>query len=560
VKKILVIVVLGFLIYGLSLSNGFVWDDEVMFQKAGSIPNTVYFRPAISAVYSTIYNIFGPRPFFFHFFQLIFHITTAILIFYLFKRFFKETISFFLALIFLVHPASVEAVSFASAMQEVLFTLVGIFGLYLFVIPAKAGIQTKIASSKGNYRLDPLLRGDDIKEHGNNVYAKVFFGTFLLLVALLMKETAIVFFVLVFCYLVLFKRKQNNILVSYSIFAVILLMTYFLFRLSGGSLYVQGQGLFPIMRVSLVTRLMNIPSIIWYYLRMFFYPMNLAIAQHWVVKVVDFRNFWWPLIIISGFFLLLIAGFVYVSSPRRRGSSPSGSINNDDYSLASRLRGNAYAFFFLWFLVGLLSHLQIIPLNMTVAERWLYFPMIGLLGMIGVVLSSPPSTKLEGRLRRGSSLLFSLGIVIILLLSIRSFIRTLDWQNGLTLFGHDIKKTSSFDLQNNLGVELFRAGRFDQAKKYFEISTNLAPYWWVNWNNLGAIYEREKNYEKAVKYYQKAVDNGQYYLAYENLAKLLVLHGNDQKKTEEFLQKALELFPENMNLQRIQVYYQQQIK
>ncbi|EKE14729.1 MAG: hypothetical protein ACD_12C00322G0004, partial [uncultured bacterium] len=29
------------------------------------------------------------------------------------------------------------------------------------VIPAEAGIQTKITSLKCNYRLDPLLRGDD---------------------------------------------------------------------------------------------------------------------------------------------------------------------------------------------------------------------------------------------------------------------------------------------------------------------------------------------------------------------------------------------------------------
>ena len=203
-KKISIIVFLGLLIYGFSLFNGFVWDDEVMFQSAGLIPNTVYFRPAISAVYWTIRNVFGPRPFFFHFFQLAFHIGTTVLIFYFLKRFFKEIIALVMAIIFLVHPANVEAVSFVSAMQEVTFTLVGIFGLYLFVIPAKvidseatiaqtrrAGIQTKIN------------------------YVKVFSATLLLLISLLMKETGIVFFPLVFCYLILFKRKQTDVLVSY---------------------------------------------------------------------------------------------------------------------------------------------------------------------------------------------------------------------------------------------------------------------------------------------------------------------------------------------------------
>ncbi len=487
-KKILIIVFLGLLIYGFSLSNGFVWDDEVFIQSGSSSQNALagtYFRPVITAVYSTIYNVFGPRPFFYHFFQLIFHIATTILIYYLFRRFFKEAISLILALIFLVHPVSVEAISFASAMQEVAFTLTGIIGLYLFVIPSKEGIQTKID------------------------YFKIFLGTCLLLIALLMKETAIVFFVLVFCYLVFFRRKQTDVLVNYSIFAVILLMVYLLARISSGNLYVQGQGLFPIMRVSLITRLINIPSIIFYYLKMFFYPMNLAIAQHWVVRTADFQGFWWPLFVVIGFFLL-----IFLSFPRRRESS---------LNLDPRLHGNDFIFFFLWFLIGLLPHLQIIPLNMTVAERWFYFPMIGLLGMIGALM-----------IKKNNKSIMIVGIIIITLFSIRSFIRTLDWRNGLTLYSHDIKKTSSFDLQNNMGVELFRVGRYNEAKKYFEVSVKLAPYWWVNWNNLGAIYEREKNYKKAAEYYQKSVSNGQYYLAYENLAKILVLHGNDQKKTEEF--------------------------
>ncbi len=495
-KKILIIIFLGLLTYTPVLFNGFVWDDEVMFQKSGAIPANVYFRPAISAVYSTIYSIFGPRPFFFHFFQLVFHIAAAILIFYLFKRFFKEIISFFLALIFLVHPASVEAVSFASAMQEVAFTLTGIIGLYLFVSSENLSI------------------------------AKVFSLTLLLLISLLMKETAIVFFILVFCYLVLFRRRNQDVLISYSIFSTILLMIYFLFRLSGGNLYVQGQGLFPIMRVSLATRLINIPMIILYYLGKFFFPLNLEIAQHWVIKSPNFINFFLPLILEILLFLVAVIFFL-------------------------KKKNKIFILFLLWFLVGLTAHLQIIPLNMTVAERWLYFPMIGLLGMIGSII------KISNIKYQISKILFSFAIIIIFVLSVRSFVRTLDWRNGLSLYSRDIRKDSSFDLQNNMGVELFRIGRYEEAKKYFEISTNLAPYWWVNWNNLGASFEREKNYKKAADYYQKSINNGQYYLAYENLAKTLILQGKNQKKTEKFLQTAIKLFPENQNLLQMNTYFQE---
>jgi len=465
-KKTWTILFLGFLVYFPLLFNGFVWDDEAIFQTGKLVQMGAYFRPAIHVIYLIVYNVFGSRPFFFHFFQLIFHIATAVLIYYLFKRFFKEAISLILAAIFLVHPASVEAVSFASAMQEITFTLTGIAGLYLFSREKTSAVKN---------------------QQNKEQTAEVILSAFLLLIALLMKETAVVFFLLVFCYLFLFKKNQI-VLISYSIFSVILLMAYFLFRVSGGNLYVQGQGLFPIMRVSLVTRLMNIPMIILYYLGKFFYPMHLAIAQHWVVRTVNFQNFWLPLIIIIGFIL---------------------------FGIFMSRQNKPFLFFFLWFLLGLLPHLQIIHLNMTVAERWLYFPMIGLLGMLG---STIEQLKVKNEKLRMTFL--SIAVIIIFAFSVRSFVRVLDWRNGLSLFGRDIRQDSSFDLQNNIGVELFRIGQYKEAKKYFEISTKLAPYWWVNWNNLGAIYEREKNYQKATEYYQKAIDNGQYYLAYENLLKL----------------------------------------
>ncbi|MFA6513113.1 MAG: tetratricopeptide repeat protein [Patescibacteria group bacterium] len=458
-KKTWVIIFLGLLIYFPLLFNGFVWDDEVMFQTGTSVQSNAYFRPVISVVYWGIYNIFGSKPFVFHFFQLIFHVVTAILIFYLFKRFFKETISLILAIIFLVHPALVEAVSFASAMQEITFTMTGMVGLYLFV--------------------------------GKNInYHQIFFGTFLLLMALLMKETAIVFFPLVFFYLLIFRKKDRTVLISYSVLAVILLIGYFLFRISGGNLYTQGPGLFPIMRVSLTTRLINIPMIVLYYLGKFIYPMDLAIAQHWVVRTIDFRNFWSPLILEIFIFISAVAYII-------------------------KTKNKVFIFFFLWYLIGLLPHLQIIPLNMTVAERWLYFPMIGLLGMGGAMM-----TQLKIKSEKLRIITLSITIIIILIFSGRSFIRIMDWRNGLSLFSRDIRHDSSFDLQNNMGVELFRVGEYTRAKKYFETSVKLAPYWWVNWNNLGVIYEREKNYQKAKEYYQKAIDNGQYYLAYENLSKL----------------------------------------
>lgn len=182
---------------------------------------------------------------------------------------------------------------------------------------------------------------------------------------------------------------------------------------------------------------------------------------------------------------------------------------------------------------------------MTVAERWLYFPMIGALGMMGVLLNECNISNLKFKI---------VGILIVSLLFVRSFIRTLDWRNGLALYGSTISKMSSFDLQNNMGVELFRIGKYAEAKQYFIKSTELAPYWWVNWNNLGAAYEREGNIQKAQKCYEQSIKNGGYILAYENYAKILVSQERDSKKTKEFIKKALNLFPESDILNRLYLY------
>jgi hypothetical protein len=43
-------------------------------------------------------------------------------------------------------------------------------------------------------------------------------------------------------------------------------------------------------------------------------------------------------------------------------------------------------FFFYWFTGSLGLVLNIFPLDMTVSERWLYFPLIGFLGLSSVLI------------------------------------------------------------------------------------------------------------------------------------------------------------------------------
>ena len=504
-----IFILIGLLVYGLSLFNGFVWDDEeqivnnVFVHSVKNIPllfqsstfNTggagvsagTYYRPLMMTFFSFVYQLFGPNPFFFHLFQLFFHILTAILVYLMFKHFFKEMTAFFIALIFLVHPAGVESVAYISAVQDIFYVLFGILAFYIV-----------------------------IKNRAKFEFKNIFLINTLLFLSLLSKETAILFFIIIFIYQLIFDRK---FIFENLIFFMMTVGIYALLRFALAGVFFTPYHNAPIVQLSLWQRIMMIPAIFFYYFKLFFYPLDLAVMQHWVIRTLDFR-------MLLG---SLSAGILALLLWKKR-------FNRN------------FIFFFLWFIITIFPYLQIFPLDMTVAERWFYLPVVGLLGMMGAVWS-----------KSGNKLVI-MGVIIIAIFSIRSFFRTMDWKNGLTLYGRDIKiSKGAFDLENNYGVELFRAGDYQEAKVHFLKSTELAPYWWTNWNNLGAVYEQEKNYQKALEYYQKSIDNGQYYLAYENMAKILVLQEKVNpiagRKTDEFLRKALEMFPENNNLQEIQMYH-----
>ena len=450
----------------------------------------LYYKPLMTTAFSLIYTFFGPRPFFFHLFQVGLHIANSVLLFLVFSYFFKkERLSFVLAMFFLVHPINVETVVYISALQDTLFFFFGILALY--VLAKKEGLRAGLLAS------------------------------FFLLLSLFSKETGIVWFAICFLYLFVFKKKQLS---YYLLSAPISIAIYSYLRFGVAHVFFEKHGLAAISTMNMTQRLINIPAIVFYYLKIFFWPINLAIDQRWVVTSVDFPGFFLPLIVDGLFIALLIYLAILIS------------IKSKQYI-------SLYIFFVLWFLGSLLFHLQLFPLDMIVSERWFYLPLAGILGVFGSLVLGIKNKRFTNK--KAITYLVLLGVV---LLSVRTLLRTFDWRNGLTLYSHDIKiSRDAFDLENNFGVELFRAGKLEDAKKHFEKSIKLAPSWWTNYNNLGAYWEKRGELEKAEELYKKSIDNGNYYLAYQNYAFILI----KQKKYSEaveFLENNIGFFPNNPSL------------
>jgi hypothetical protein len=281
-----------------------------------------------------------------------------------------------------------------------------------------------------------------------------------------------------------------------------------------------------IARATTDIRLLTVPLAATTYLIKFVYPSRLTVTQDWVVSEASFFEFWAPL---AALLILIIAAAGYAWLKRDR--------------------------WFVFFAIlttlsmGLHSHL-LVPIDGTVADRWFYLSSFGLIGLLTAVVFD--NVKSRPAL---CGLIAGLLIAIIIAFGVRSHQRTLDWRDGYTLYSHDLALLpDSFDLQNNLGVELFRRGNIAEARVHFERSVELAPHWTTNWNNLGAAYQRQGDIARAEAAYFKSVQNGAYLLAYENYAGLLLTENKITEAREFLEQRALPRFPGSARLQEFARY------
>ncbi len=499
-----VIILLGFFIYGSSLHNSFVIDDHyqvvtnTLINSLVNIPlfffnssfndggNLVgfYYRPLMVTFFTFLHTFFGLNPFGYHLFSLLLHLANTVLVFLLLRYFLSKFTSLLLALIFMVHPINSEAVLYVSNLQDLSFFFFGVLALLL-------------AQNKSTTR--------------NLIFIAV-----CLLFSLFSKESGVLFIPIVLLFKYLFNKKGLPLLGLYTIFVV---GFYYVLRI-----FTVGfpQSTSPIGSLGLFERAMHIPSLINFYLKTFLFPNNLSYSWNWIITTFDIQTFIFPLVInLFGIVIVYIVG--------------------SDIYKKSLTNFKKLLFFTLWFIVSLSLHLQIIPLDQTVAERWFYLPSIGLLGILGLV-----ATQYAKRswIKNG---IITIAIIIIVIFSVRTHIRTYDWRDEYTLVKHDnAVSKNNFIIESTLANALIQQNKFTEAKIYAQKSYDHFPAP-TNLNNLGVIYSKEKNSKKAQELYEQAIAMGDYSVAYENLS-VLFMSTSDNQKTEAFIQKAINKFPNNATL------------
>lgn len=540
-KYFFILLLIGAFAYFPIFFNGFVWDDKpfiidnpevhqmelLSLLSHNSFNSGPFYRPLPAIYFAIIYALFGENAFYYHIIQLFLHLVATYLLFIFFCRFFKPGIAFFLALIFFIHPIQVESVAYIGATQSELYFIPGIVALIL---------SQKQFLSRSRFLL---------------IISLLAMSTFT-------KETGALFFVVVIAYRYLFKLgKIRDFFVAGTLLAVL----YLCVRVFIGDVTYNMSTAISIASLSFSERLLNMPSVFAYYLKTFVFPASLIIWQAWTIKTVTVQNFLIPAF-ASGIFLILLLWVALVLHKKavHQAAIPIEHLQGKkdrkyhlvkiDYAWAN---ARSFIFFLFYFVIGMVLLLHIVPLDMTVADRWFYFPIVGLLGLMGIGLQLLPSSN-----KMNMKWFVIAALIIVSLLSFRTFNRTFNYKDNLTLYSHDLKEeqgNGSYYLINGYVSELANTGSIDEALHYAKKAVEEYPSV-TSLNSLGTVYQKSGHLNEALLAYNRSIDA--YYAqskksdntvpAYINKVKVLFMLHRDKEALDFLNNEALKIFPKEPSL------------
>jgi len=132
-----------------------------------------------------------------------------------------------------------------------------------------------------------------------------------------------------------------------------------------------------------------------------------------------------------------------------------------------------------WFLAGYLPVSNIVPLNATVAEHWLYLPSVGFLIFLAGCAVELPS--------RHWKLAVALALLAVAGLSVRSYMRSTDWVTAETFYRRTFAAGGTSARNGvNLGLIYADRGDYAQAEKIFRKVLEIAPDYPIAQNDLAS--------------------------------------------------------------------------
>lgn len=453
---VLIIVMTGILIYANSFNNEFIFDDidhvvkNTVIRSLKNIAQVFkhhlthfaevgegkFYRPITTFAFMLDYSLWNLNPFGYHLTNTLLHILVSILVFYVMCLVTRSTPpSAIISILYLVHPIHTEAVTYISGRADSISMV-----FLLLMIIFQHNYWLKDTRYKSAYYLLTLLSFS---------------------LALLSKESAVIFpFLLMFHEYCLRTREKYQGLVNKSILYYlpffVLMGMWFFFKNSVVSTEIMVKDI-----PSLSTRLTTVPRLIFNYVRLSLFPLNLHMGYKPAFPKSLFQSGYFGPFVFTLCFLYL---FRYIW---RRGQ------NDINYRIM---------FFGLgWFILALFPYLNIIfPLNAVFAEHWLYLPEMGfLLFLIYFIFYY----FREKKIMRICIAFFSItAIAVYSYLTIR---QNSIWKNPITFYTYTIKHSpSNAKAYNNLAVEYIVREDYPKAKGLLKHALKIEPSYDTAKDNL----------------------------------------------------------------------------
>lgn len=507
--RVIILAIMSFFPYLNTLNNGFVWDDVSIVVNNRWIRNPLknffnffinkdtvsedtrvkpkIYRPLTTITYAVDYCFWKLDPVGYHLSNIFYHFLTVVVVYLVSFLLVKDKeVSFIISLLFALHPIHTEAVSWVKGRADVLATMFGLISFYFYILST---------------------------QDAKNFNKHLTFSFLFFVLALFSKESALSFFLIIIIYDFIFLKKF--FIKNYFYFGSISVLYIILRKLVIGSVAPCGW-----WGGSWYYTYLTMTKVFTEYFRLLILPINLC--ADYVVNLsygLDTK------VIASLFVIILLIVFVFLYAKR--------------YPIVS--------FSILFVFAGLIPVSNIIPIEVLLAERFLYLSSFGFCLLLGWSLYFYFSKR--------KILLYIILFLILTPYVVLTYQRNKDWKDEFSLWQKTVKQMpDNFRAHNNLAMEYEKMGDFTNALYHYHKALTLMPnlslvyndkeqVYASVYNNIGNVYLKQGDFNLALQNYQKAIElNPNYSQPYFNIG-LVFRKLNNFELAVKYYNRAIELNP-----------------
>jgi tetratricopeptide (TPR) repeat protein len=189
----------------------------------------------------------------------------------------------------------------------------------------------------------------------------------------------------------------------------------------------------------------------------------------------------------------------------------------------------------MWFGITIAPVIGIIQISISapyaMADRYHYLPSIGLAVMMAWGI--PALIKSE-EIRK--KILFPTGIAFLIIMSVLTWQQCGYWKNSIILFNQTLQVTkNNYLAHNNFGLALFEEGKIEEAIDHYNEAIRILPDYIYAFFNRGNAYGDLGQYQRAIDDFNEAVRlKPDYALFYNNRGTIYDDLGQHQRAIEDY--------------------------